>query len=288
MEQVFNEDGSPLNMNKIELLSNRGSEFIVYKYIDSVIKIYKKDYQLPHLSLEELDTLKNILTQRILLPTGTLWNGRHELIGYKMPFIAGEKSVECDSVGIFFEELEVLKHDLDLLCSNSIILRDVNLSNTIYNGHIYLIDPGNYLIDELDKIILNTEILNTHFTNSSILEELKIIMEDDYSRIKILIDSLSLEERQNLLRGWNYNKINKLIDMLLFARKNNIDSFKYRQIVQFIMRERDKNGFIYNLEVLKMVFNKDSCIGEAIYDFVKRYIEDDPTERKLFFSLYNR
>ena len=103
MEQVFNEDGSPLNMNKIELLSNRGSEFIVYKYIDSVIKIYKKDYQLPHLSLEELDTLKNILTQRILLPTGTLWNGRHELIGYKMPFIAGEKSVECDSVGIFLK-----------------------------------------------------------------------------------------------------------------------------------------------------------------------------------------
>ncbi|MCI9280023.1 MAG: hypothetical protein HFJ02_04415 [Bacilli bacterium] len=45
MEQVFNENGSPLDINKIEFLSERGSEFIVYKYLDSVIKIYKKDYQ---------------------------------------------------------------------------------------------------------------------------------------------------------------------------------------------------------------------------------------------------
>ncbi|MCI8466776.1 MAG: hypothetical protein HFI08_01075 [Bacilli bacterium] len=284
MEQVFNEDGSPLDINKIEFLSDRGSEFIVYKYLDSVIKIYKKDYQLSHLSLEELSTLKNILTQRILLPTGTLWNGNHELIGYKMPLIAGERSIEYDNTYAFFEELEVLKQDLDLLCSNSIILRDINLSNTIYNGHIYLIDSGNYLVDELDKIIFRVNI-----PDSSIVEKLnRIITEGDYSKVKILTDSLPLEERQNLLRRWNYNKINELIDMLLFSKKSNIDPFKFRQIVQFIMKERDKNGFIYSLDVLKVFFYRNLCLGVAIDDFIKRCIKDDPKEKKLFLSLYKK
>lgn len=282
MEQIFNEDGSPLYTNKIEFLSDQGSEFIVYKYLDLVIKIYRKNYQLSHLSLEELNILKNIRTQRILLPTGTLWNSNHELIGYKMPLITGEKCIDDDSVSIFLEELEVLKQDLDLLCNNSIILRDINLSNTIYNGHIYLTDPGNYSVDELDKIIYCANIIA-----SPTMERFKkIIIEGDYSRVKILIDSMSKEEKQNILKIWNYNKINQLIDMLLFSKRSNIDPFKYRQIVQFIMKERDKNGFIYNLDVLKMVFDKDLCIGDAIDNFIKKYIKDDPKERQLFLSLY--
>lgn len=286
MEQIFNEDGSQLDLNKVEFLSDKGSEFMVYKYLDSVIKIYKNDYQLSHLSLKELNLLKNISTQRILFPTATLWDINCELIGYKMPFITGARNLEHDSLDAFFEELEFLKQDLDLLCSNFIILRDINLSNTIYNGHIYLIDPGNYLIDELDKIILHMNI-----ADFSIGEKLnRIIMKEDwdYSQIKILIDSLLPEERKKLIKDWNYNKINTLIDMLLFSGRNNIDFFKYKQTVQFIMKERNKNGFIYNLDVLKMFFNRNLSIGEAVDDFIKRYIKDDPKEKELFLSLYKK
>jgi len=283
VEQIFNEYGSPLDINKIELLSDQGSEFIVYKYLDLAIKIYRKEYKFSHLSLEELNMLKNILTQRILLPTGTIWNSTHKLIGYKMPLITGAKCIDYDSVPAFFEELKVLKHDLDLLSSNFIILRDINLSNTIYNGHINLIDSGNFLIDRLDQIILRTNI-----AFPSIEERLnRIIMEGDYSKVKILVDTLSIEEKQSILRGWNYNKVNELIDMLLFSKRSNIDPFKYRQIVQFIMKEREKNGFIYNLDVLKMFFNEDLCLGDAIYDFIEKYIKDDPKEKKLFFHFIN-
>lgn len=259
MEQIFNENGYPLDMSKLELLSTKGSEFTVYRYFRMVIKIYKKDYPLSHLSLEELNILKRISTQRILLPSGVLWNINGELIGYEMPYISGEKSIECDSVYAFFEELEMLKKDLDLLCSKSIILRDIDLSNTIYNGKLYLIDPGNYLIGDLNKIIFH---LN--------------------------LDSLTPEERQKLLIEWNYNKINVLIDMLLFLSNPSIDPFRYRQIVQFLMRVREENNLFYNLEVLKMFFNQDLSIGEAIDSFIKKYIKDDPEERKLFLSLYNK
>lgn len=282
MCQIFDDDGIMLDSNNIEFLSGQGSEFIVYKYFDLVIKTYKKDYKLSHLSLEEINVLKNILTKRILLPIGTLWNSNHELIGYKMPYIGGVKPLESDSVETLFKELEILKQDLDLLCENSIILRDINLSNTIYNGNIYLIDPGNYLTDGLENIIFHTNIFNP-----SIIERLnKILMEDDYDKVKCFIDSLSLEEKQNIIRSWNYNKINELIDMLLFSNRSNIDPFKYRQIVQFIMKERDKNKFIYNLDVLKMYFDKSLSIGDAVDDFIKKYIVDDPKEKALFLSLY--
>lgn len=284
MEQIFTENGIPLDMNKLEFLSNQGSEFLVYKYFNSVIKIYKKDYQLSHLSLEELIILKRIPTQRILLPTGLLKNGNSELVGYEMSYIAGEKNIEDVSVRTLFEELKVIKQDLDLLCSNSIILRDINLSNTIYNGQLYLIDPGNYLIDEIDKIIFHINI-----TNPSIVEKLnKIIKEGDYSKVKNLINSLSLEEKLNIVRTWNYDKMNKLIDMLLFSKRKNIDPFKYRQIVQFIMKEREKNDFIYSLEVLKMFFDVGLSIGDAIDNFIKSNIEDNLKERALFLSLYHK
>lgn len=284
MEQIFTENGIPLDMNKLKFLSNQGSEFLVYKYFDLVIKIYKKDYQLSHLSLEELNVLKKLPTQRILLPRGTLKNGNSELVGYEMPYIAGEKNIEDASVRSFFEELKVLKQDLDLLCYHLIILRDINLSNTIYNGQLYLIDPGNYLIDEIDKIIFHINI-----TNPSIVEKLnKIIKEDDYSKVKNLINSLSLEEKLNIVRTWNYDKMNKLIDMLLFSKRKNIDPFKYRQIVQFIMKEREKNDFIYSLEVLKMFFDVGLSIGDAIDNFIKSHIEDNPKERALFLALYHK
>lgn len=282
MEQLFNEARTPLDTNRMELLSDKGSEFIVYKYLESVIKLYKKDYQLSHLSLIELNFLKTIITQRILLPTGTVWNSNHELSGYEMPLIRGQRSLEYDSISTFFEELEILKQDLELLCSNLVILRDINLSNTIYNGHLYLVDPGNYLIGEIDKIIAYTNI-----ANPTIAEKLyRILKEGSYAKIKILADSLSQSERQSLVREWNYDKINKLIDMLLFSKIGSTDPFKYRQIVQFMMQERARKEFIYSLDVLRMYFDTSLSIGDATDNFIKRYIKDDSEERKLFLSLY--
>lgn len=282
MKQLFNEDRTPLDISKMELLSAEGSEFTVYKYLKSVIKLYKEDYQLSHLTLEELNFLKTIITQRILLPTGTIWNSNHELSGYEMPLIEGQRSLEHDGISAFFEELEILKQDLELLCSSLVILRDINLSNTIYNGHLYLVDPGNYLIGKIDKIISHANI-----TDPIIAEKLyRILEEGNYAKIKILADSLSQSERQSLVREWNYDKINKLIDMLLFSKIGSIDPFKYRQIVQFIMQERTKKGFIYSLDVLKMYFDSSLNVGEAVEDFKTRYIKDNPEERKLFLSLY--
>lgn len=258
MEQLLDENACPFDMRKLQLLSDQSSEYVVYRYFDLVLKVYKKDYPFSHLSLKELNAFRKIATQRILFPTGGLWNSNGELAGYQMPLITGERNVRRDDVSEFLKELEVLRQDLELICSHSVILRDINLDNTIYNGQLYLIDPGNYLIGELKTVL---PYLDT--------------------------GSVTCEEQQRLLKEWNYNKVNTLIEMLLFSDENLMDFFQYRQVIQFMMRARKENGFIYNLDVLQKFFHQDSSVQEAISGFIQQYIKDDPKERELFLSLYH-
>ena len=283
MEEIYSEKGSLLDINKLSFLTNKGSEFSVYKYGDSAAKIYKDDYKLSHLSLEEFKILKNILTQRILFPTDFLFNNSDELIGYMMPYVDGEKNLLFDSARNLFNELDVLKEDLDLLSSNLIILRDINIENTIYNGHLYLIDPGNYLIDQLDKIIFSVDIEDKILSN----ELHKIAINNEYHKLKELVDSLTAKEKEKLISTWNYEKINKLIHMMMFSRKENISPYTFRLIVQFIISERKKNNFVYDLDVLRMHLNKRLTINDAIDEFIEKNIKENPKEKELCKSLFN-
>lgn len=283
MEEIHMENGSLLDINKLLFLTNKGSEFSVYKYSDLVVKIYKANYKLSHLSLEEFRILKNILTHRILLPTDFLFNNSDELIGYMMPYIAGKKSLLPDLVSNLFNELEILKEDLDLLSSNLIILRDINVENTIYNGHLYLIDSGNYMINQLEEIIFHVDIEDITLSN----ELYKIASNNEYYKLKELVNSLTRQEKEKIIKLWNYEKINKLINMLLFSKKENINPYTFRQIVQFIMSERKKNKFTYDLDVLKAYLNEDLTINDAIDEFIEKNIKDNPKEKELCKSFLN-
>ena len=54
------------------------------------------------------------------------------------------------------------------------------------------------------------------------------------------------------------------------------------------LNQHKDNNLIYDLAVLRMFFNPNLCIDDAIDDFIKRYIKDDPEERKLYLALYNK
>lgn len=281
MERFYTQEGHQIDVTKLELISDRGSEVLVYKYYNTAIKLFRKGYKLSNLTLEEIKTLSEITPQRILLPTGAIWNDNHELVGYQMDLILGEKSIDEANTNAFFAELELLRKDLDLLSSRLVILRDINLSNTIYNGHIFLTDPGNYLIDGLEKIIMQANV-----DDPAILEEIiRIVRSREYDRLKDLTDQLTDEEKIKYIRRWNYGKINSLIDMLLFINGEHFDSFTLRLIIQFIMQEREKLGLTYNLDVLKHFFDTDLPVGKAVDTFVKEHIKDDPEGRKLYLSL---
>ena len=283
MENIHRYNGSSLDTSKLIFLNDKGSEFNVYRYDDFVVKIYKDNYKLTHLSLEELKIFKSILTKRILLPSDFLLNNNDELIGYMMPYIDGEKNLLYDSVSNLFNELAVLKEDLDSLSSNLIILKDINIENTIYNGNLYLIDPGNYAINQLEGIIFHVEIEDTKLSN----ELTKIAINSEYHKLRELINSLTKQEKEKIIKTWNYEKINKLMHMMMFSKIENIDPYTFRQIVQFIISERKKNKFTYDLDILKIYLNEELTIADAVDEFVKNNIMDNIKEKELYKRFIN-
>ncbi len=220
MKELFNIDGRPLDLSKLCLLSEKGSECIVYKYNSKVVKLFREDYMLPHLNTEDILYLKNIPTK----------------------------------MGHVLDEMKVLQDDLKLLNQFKIGLRDINPSNVIYNGQVYIIDPGNYIVK-------------------------------DISGIKLQIDPLNQENNDDvLLEKWNYNKINCLFDSLLFSDNKNVDAYQFRLIVQFFMKEREEIGTNFNLEILQDYFNPEMSVEKSTEEFRRKYIKENQEERDWYLS----
>ena len=174
------------------------------------------------------------------MPTGFIKDKDNNLIGYKMKYVSGNRFLNEDYVEDFFMELTIIKDDIEMLSNNGVRLLDINKDNTIYNGRVYMIDPGNYKIDK-------------NMANENIKE-------------------------------WNYNKINILLDQLLFSQKYN--PYMFRQIVQFLMKERKEKNIIYNLDIFKLYLDPSLKIQDAIEKFVSENIKENVEERKLFEKMF--
>lgn len=243
-----------IEINKLELFSDNGSECMVYKYGDSALKFFRPNYEFSHFTIDDIFKLSIIPTKRILFPTNAIVNDQNDLIGYQMPLIKGQKDIQKELMKHIFEEMEILQNDMDLLDKNNIALYDINQSNSIYNGNLYLVDPGNYAID-------------------------------DISIIKRQIDPFNLsKDNKKLLREWNENKINQLFDMLLFSLNPQIDSYRFRLIVQFFIKEKEKRGVNYNLEVFKDYFDEKLPVKDSVDKFCKKHIKENPKEREWYLS----
>ena len=240
MRKIYDDENNLIDINNLEFLSNIGQECRVFKYNNDVIKIFKKDYKLEHISKKTIEYLKEIETKRILMPIGFIKDQDNNLIGYKMKYVSGNRIVDKDYVENFFRELTIIRGDIETLSDKGVRLLDINKSNTIYNGGLYIVDPGNY---EIDKNIPNENI-----------------------------------------KSWNYNKINMLVDELLFSRKYN--PYIFRQIVQFFMKEKQKKGIIYNLDILKQYIDPSLKIQNAIEEFVSEHIKENVEEKKLFEKMF--
>lgn len=256
MEVINNENKKIIDIELLELLSEKGSEMTVYNDENFVYKIFKKDYKLGHKSIEELNYLSSIKTSRILMPESLIFNN-DELIGYTMIYIKNEKDIHNDTMANLLNELTIIKQDIDILNKLCVRLIDINKSNIVYNGKLYLIDPGNYYINDVNDLLI-------YYQNKEITEE----------------------EKQNLIINWNYNKLNKLMHELLFMNNSDIDFYLLRKIIEFFEIERKKDGLIYDAGIYQKYFDKDLTVREAIKKFVSNYIKVDEEEKKMVLSLF--
>lgn len=258
MDRLFDGIWQRIDNQKLELLANNGSECTVYKYKQSVVKLFKEIYPFSHFTITDIQFLRNIQTKRVLMPTDIVLDETSKLVGYQMPFIDGKKDILNEPMKNILSEMQVIEDDIKLLIDNKVGLMDFGLSNTIYNGKVYMIDPGNYLIDNIEVIIHQ-------------------------------IDPLNLcKDSKFLLTKWNFDEANQLFYTLLFLKNKSINSYQRRLIVQFFIKERENRGVFYDLPIYKEYFNPELTVKQATKEFIAKYIKEDPKEREWYLSIFQK
>lgn len=127
-----------------------GDESNVYKLNDMALKIYKPTCRKKQITEVECNYMKGIETNRILLPTGTITNIDQETLGITTNYISNEKDKE-EILEIptykLVSEMNLLIKDAEELGKRNISIDDITIDNTIYNGNLYIVDPGSFMVD---------------------------------------------------------------------------------------------------------------------------------------------
>lgn len=180
------------------------------------------------------------------------------------------------------QEYRVFKYDKDVI---KIFKKDYKLEHTSKKTIEYLKkietkrilmptgfikDKDNNLIGYKMKYVFGNRFLNEYYVEDFFME-LTIIKDD--------IEMLS----NNGVRLLDINK-NILLDQLLFSQKYN--PYMFRQIVQFLMKEKKEKNIIYNLDILKLYLDPSLKIQDAIEKFVSENIKENVEERKLFEKMF--
>ena len=126
---------------------DEGSEGYVYKCGKDAFKIYKTVCGWRRLNEEECKRLGSISTKRVLLPEKLIYEeDAKTFIGYSTQFIYKVPQIEILQMKIpdFVNELDVIKGDLRTLAYNGVIVNDWHSDNILYNGKMFIGDPGQY------------------------------------------------------------------------------------------------------------------------------------------------
>ena len=123
-----------------------GYEGVVYRKKDTAYKIYHEDSKKHCLNYSQIIEFSQIPTQRILMPQNPIVSDENRLLGYTLPAIDNyqKETMLKQNTEKFIDELFLLERDSKILRTNNIAIWDLMYQNFVYNGSIYLIDPGSY------------------------------------------------------------------------------------------------------------------------------------------------
>lgn len=189
---------------------DQGDEAEVYQYRDEALKIYKPgSCDKLRLSEEEAKELMGIDTNRLLLPRKLIRDADSgEFIGYTTPFITKATTTGIIRMKMinFIDEMDIIQNDIMTLTNNYVEVADFGVDNTIYNGKIYLVDPGSYRIRTVPSLMrfvrsnnsfsLNTYVKNELFAMAKLTKKEKTILDDvfsDYDSISDVMKETAIE-----------------------------------------------------------------------------------------------
>lgn len=121
----------------------QGFEGIVYlnKKSNEAVKIFSKYNKL---NIETAEKMTQIHTKYILLPRRLVYNEKGFFEGYTTPYI--DRNINLNDLQNYTELVTNLYKDIDVISMHKLVINDIynKPDNYIYNGSIYLIDPGFY------------------------------------------------------------------------------------------------------------------------------------------------
>lgn len=227
----------------MQLLSIEGHEYLVFKYKDQVVKIHRNHFvRINNLNEENIKSLINIPTKRILMPTGIVYDKEDKIRGYTMESIENEKSISCELMDHFQEEITLIDNDRKLLSDLEILLMDIRKENAIYNGKINIVDSELYI-------------------NLSLKEY------DNYVKFfNVSIDNL---------KAHNIIQINKFlydyITNIAIKKMNYYNKIKYLSKVggyfKSLTEELKTNNYV---EIIESISNKNATVEEFSKELVKK------------------
>lgn len=149
---IININGQTYEFSKDELnymYEDEGNESIIYRYKDKALKIYKAYSRKDRLTKLSVDKLSKIKTKRILMPESIIHNKEGQFLGYTLKYIERyQKSLIQDlNIDKFIEEMKLISDDIEILSDNNIDIDDLIIENTLYDGNIYITDPGSYIFN---------------------------------------------------------------------------------------------------------------------------------------------
>lgn len=128
---------------------DEGNESEVFRYGDSVLKIYKDYCVKDRLGEDDVIYLSKIPTKRILMPREVIRDAdTMEFMGYSMPFIYKypRDVIMRIKMNHFLDELDVIHSDLELLAEHHVDVEDIHIDNVLYNESFFIGDPGSFEI----------------------------------------------------------------------------------------------------------------------------------------------
>ena len=159
---------------------DEGNEAEIYRYGQDALKLYKNHCTKIRLNEEAARYLSNIPTERFLMPKEIIRDAYDlEFIGYSLPFVYvyPRKALLRLRIEDFLKELAELDADLHVLADYGVAVEDVHIDNVLYNGKIFVGDPGSFSISR--------EVKGDEIYRQSTYELSRLVREDIFGMVPL-------------------------------------------------------------------------------------------------------
>ena len=130
-----------------------GCCYRVHNYRDDfVMKIHHDKPEKKILDEDTCKVLKDIETERFILPEDIIYDEDGNYLGYTLPYVDYRRpKIRNLKIRNVIDEFYILEKDVDILTDNYVLIDDLRIFNTIFSNGIYVCDPGSYTLAQTDE-----------------------------------------------------------------------------------------------------------------------------------------